>query len=102
MSDQIYVATRKGLFTVERSGSKWEISRADFIGENATICLHDHRDDSQYVALAHGHFGVKLHRSFDRGKNWEECAVPVYPEFTEDDKQKQAAAGEIGASSFPA
>lgn len=96
MSDRIYAATRKGLFTIERGSSGWQISNRRFIGENATMCLHDPRDGMLYAALDHGHFGTKLHRSVD-GEQWEECAVPTYPEFTDEDRQKQADAGEVGA-----
>lgn len=97
MSDRFYAATHKGLFTVERSASGWAVTQVSFLGENATMLLHDPRDGMLYVALALGHFGVKLHRSSDGGKNWEECTVPVYPEFTDEDQQKQADAGEVGA-----
>jgi hypothetical protein len=81
MSDQILVATRKGLFTVERAGgdaSAWRIGAADFLGDNVTIALTDKRDGTRYAALDHGHFGVKLHRARDGG-GWEECAAPTYP-----------------------
>ncbi len=97
MSDRLYAATHKGFFTVDRAASGWRISRVDFLGQNANMLLHDPRDGSLYVALDHGHFGVKLHRSLDGGQTWEECPVPVYPEFTEEDKRKQAEAGEVGA-----
>ena len=32
MSDRILVATRKGLFNVERNGSAWRIGNVDFLG----------------------------------------------------------------------
>ncbi|MCH7700900.1 MAG: exo-alpha-sialidase [Planctomycetes bacterium] len=87
MSDRIYVSTRKGLFTVEPAkggGSHgWEITHACFEGDNVTLVLPDHGDGTLYAALDHGHFGVKLHRSPDDGRSWEECAVPVYPELKE-------------------
>ena len=38
MSDKIYVATRKGLFTVERSSAgKWAIAGSAFIGDPVTM-----------------------------------------------------------------
>ncbi len=97
MSDRLYAATRKGFFTLDRSAAGWGISRVDFLGENASMLLHDPRDGWLYVALNHEQFGVKLHRSSDGGENWEECAAPVYPEFTDEDKKKQTEAGEMGA-----
>jgi hypothetical protein len=77
MSDRILVSTRKGLFTLERSRAKWKITRADFIGDNVTLALHDARSGHTYAALNHGHFGVKLHRS--KGDGYEEIAAPAYP-----------------------
>lgn len=83
MSDRVLVATRKGLFTVDRvtgSGeSRWEVAQAAFLGDNVTYVLPDRRDGAVYASLNHGHFGVKVHRSRDGGETWEECAVPVYP-----------------------
>lgn len=97
MSNRIHAATRKGLFTIDRSETGWSISRVDFLGVNATMVLRDPRDGWLYVALDHGHFGTKLHRSSDDGQTWEEAAVPVFPEYTDEDRQKQAEAGEWGA-----
>lgn len=77
MGDVLMVSTRKGLFTVERRGLNWQIDRVDFLGDNVSISLADPRDGCRYAALDHGHFGVKLHRSY--GGAWEEIAVPVYP-----------------------
>ena len=80
MSNRFHVATRKGLFTVERGGSRWSITRSNFLGDNCTLLLHDGRDGSLLAALDHGHFGVKMHRSTDGGQAWTEVAAPKYPE----------------------
>jgi ligand-binding sensor domain-containing protein len=77
MSDRLLVSTRKGLFTVTRQAAGWEITGADFLGDNVTLALADARDGRRYAALDHGHFGVKLHRS--AGNGWEEIATPAYP-----------------------
>lgn len=82
MSSRLLAATRKGLFTLERSGTgsvPWKITRAAFLGDNVGMVLPDRRDGYVYVAIGHGHFGCKMHRSPDGGATWEECAVPVYP-----------------------
>jgi photosystem II stability/assembly factor-like uncharacterized protein len=80
MTDRAFVATRKGVFTIARnSAGKWSIASADFLGANASIVSHDPRDGAIYVALAHGHFGAKLHRSDDNGQTWTEIATPEYP-----------------------
>jgi hypothetical protein len=78
MSDTILVSTRKGLFTVKREAGGWRVKDVDFLADNVTLALHDPRDGTDYAALNHGHFGVKLHRK-DKGGNWQEIAAPAYP-----------------------
>ena len=84
MSESLLVATRKGLFILDRgrsrSGSNWRIARTAFIGDNVVLAAADPRDKTLYAALSLGHFGGKMHRSADRGATWEEIAVPEYPE----------------------
>lgn len=78
MSDRMMVATRKGLFEVQRNGGGWKVEEAAFLGDNVTLTLHDARDGTDYAALNHGHFGVKLHRR-GRGGQWQEIPAPTYP-----------------------
>ena len=80
MSNRCHISTRKGLFTLERGASGWEIARASFVGDNCTLAMHDARNSALVAALNHGHFGVKLHRSTDGGTTWSEIATPKYPE----------------------
>ncbi len=75
----LLVSTRKGLFVVEGVGKEARITRATFLGDNVPLTLVDRRDGSWYAVLDHGHFGVKLHRSEDRGETWTEIAIPTYP-----------------------
>lgn len=82
MDDRLRVATRKGLFTVEKHDGKWRVARVDFLGDNVTLTLTDPRDGAVYAALDHGHFGVKLHRANGDG-TWSEIATPTYPEKPE-------------------
>ena len=79
MSNEIHVATRKGLFTLERGPKSWAITRTDFIGDNVSTVLVDPRDGAHYAALEHGHFGCKLHRRAGAGQPWQEIGVPAYP-----------------------
>ncbi|HEV8598966.1 MAG TPA: hypothetical protein VGQ69_06370 [Gemmatimonadales bacterium] len=81
MSDELLVATRKGLFSVKPGrASAWELESAGFLGSNVSLVLRDPRDQSRYAALNHGHFGVKLHRSDDAGSSWQEVATPAFPQ----------------------
>jgi len=83
MATRCYVATRKGLFTIDRGPSKWAVSHAAFVGDNVTLVMNDPRNGDLFAALNHGHFGIKLHRSRDGGETWPEIAVPAYPPMPE-------------------
>ena len=83
MSERLYVATRKGLFTVVRQGGRWSLQAPSFLGDPVTAVLPDARDGTLYATLNLGHFGVKMRRSTDAGKTWEEHATPTYPEQPE-------------------
>ncbi|MEX0732248.1 MAG: hypothetical protein WED00_06500 [Aquisalimonadaceae bacterium] len=78
MNSQLLVATRKGLFTLERNAG-WQITRTHFLGDPVSVVLPDRRTGTVFAALNLGHFGVKLHRSRDGGVRWEEIATPAYP-----------------------
>lgn len=83
-AQHIHLATRKGVFTLERASRDWSIANTAFLGDNCTMLLDDPRDRTMYAALGHGHFGVKLHRSRDGGRSWDEIASPQYPEMPKD------------------
>lgn len=79
MSDRAFVATRKGLFEMQRDRSGWRISHVSFLGDPVSMMLTDPRDRTLYAALNLGHFGVKLHRSENGGRDWLELEPPSYP-----------------------
>jgi hypothetical protein len=80
MTDRLLVGSRKGLFELARGPRGWDIVRTSFLGEPVSMLLPDRRDGSLYAALALGHFGVKLHRSTDEGRSWQELPAPAFPE----------------------
>lgn len=83
---QMLVGTRKGLFRFRDGPKGWSRSTEPaFLAEPVTSVLHDARDGAIYVALQHGHFGCKLHRSDDDGATWSELPVPAYPASDEPD-----------------
>lgn len=86
MSDTLQVASRKGLFTLERSGG-WHVARVDFLGDNCSAVLSDTGSGAVYAALDHGHFGTKLHRAPEPGAAFEEITPPRYPEKAEDEEE---------------
>jgi photosystem II stability/assembly factor-like uncharacterized protein len=79
MDDRILAATRKGLIALERGHDGWSVAATDFPGVAVTAMLRDPRDGGLYVALKHGHFGAKLHRSDDGGRSWTELPAPAFP-----------------------
>lgn len=76
---RLWVASRKGLFPVHRTDTGWRLGEASFLGDPVTMVLPDPRDGAVYAALRLGHFGVKLLRSLDGGRAWEDMASPAYP-----------------------
>src|SRR5260221_8240560 len=81
---KLCVGTPKGLFTIDATG--WKIGKPHFLGDPVSAVLADGK--SLYAALNLGHFGVKVHRSDNRGDTWTEVAAPAYPSKPEgtDDK----------------
>ena len=84
-SDNAWVATRKGLFELQRrAGGGWEIGRTSFLGEPVSMLLPPPPGGGRlFAALNLGHFGTKLQGSDDGGATWTELAVPAYPEQPE-------------------
>lgn len=91
--DTLHVATRKGLFVLERGAGGWDVAHVAFLGEPVTMVLDDPRDGTLYAALNLGHFGVKLHRSDDRGRSWTEVAAPAFPQDLPPEPGKDGAPG---------
>lgn len=86
-NDRAWVATRKGLLELRRSGRAWRIAHTSFLGEPVTMVLPPQPGQPMLAALNLGHFGVKVHGSADEGRTWSEVAAPTYPE------QPEGAAG---------
>ena len=95
MPQPLHVATRKGLFVFERGAKGYASPSVHFLGDPVSMSFADPRDGSWYAALALGHFGVKLRRSDDHGRTWNDVGVPVYPEqpadLPESEREKPGA-----------
>ena len=83
MAPSLMVSTRKGLFDVAKGNRGWAVRGSHFLGDNVTLTLHDRRDGTDYAALNHGHFGIKLHRRDKGRKSWKEIVTPAYPKKPE-------------------
>jgi hypothetical protein len=84
MSSRAWVATRKGLFELQRGkGGAWQVARVSFLGEPVTAVLPPATQGPDagrmLAALNLGHWGVKMHASDDAGQTWTEVATPAYP-----------------------
>jgi hypothetical protein len=84
MKTTLLLGTRKGLiaFQIKRNG-KCEVESLSFEGAPVSIAYADDQAGVWWAALDYGHWGVKLHRSSNRGKSWEEVPAPAYPEGAE-------------------
>jgi len=78
------VATRKGLFAVDKVRGTWTVAMLAFVAEPVTAVLADPRSGMLHAALNLGHFGVKMHRSADGGASWQEMAAPALPDGASD------------------
>ncbi|MEQ8193113.1 MAG: sialidase family protein [Rhodospirillales bacterium] len=93
--ERLYAATRKGLLTFEHSAGAWKQTGQSFLGDPVTAVLPDKRDGALYAALNLGHFGIKLHRSDDRGKTWQELTPPAFPATSNGDESSDAKAPSV-------
>lgn len=80
---RLLISTSKGLIIYKRSKHRWQYHQNAFIGLPVSMVLVDPRDNSWWAALAHKHWGQKLHVSRDEGNTWEEVAAPAYPKGLE-------------------
>lgn len=76
---KILLGTAKGLVILEKQ-QKWTIVKVDFLGFPISFVYVDERTNTWWIALAHRHWGPKLHRSVDQGETWEIVDLPQYPE----------------------
>lgn len=73
------LATRKGVIILKKTPSGWDIERTHFDGVRATYVAIDKKDKAIWVGLNHGHWGPKLHVSYNHGKSFEEVSIPQFP-----------------------
>src|SRR3546814_12788882 len=64
MAEELFVATRKGLFLVE-GGGRQAPRNLGFLGDPVSAFLADRPHGTLYAALNLGPFGVTLHRTED-------------------------------------
>jgi len=77
-----WIATRKGLFRIERRRAGWHVSEPRFLGAAVDCIDRDPRDGRVWAGLHHGHWGPKLHVSADGGATFRERTCPAFPPGT--------------------
>jgi hypothetical protein len=60
-------------------GADWAVTAHHFAGDPVTQAMTDPRNGHWYAALRLGHFGAKLRKSTDQGRNWFDVATPAFP-----------------------
>lgn len=83
MQSTLLLGTRKGFIAYRFANNQWRVENVSFEGAPVSIAYADPRTGTWWSCLDYGHWGVKLHRSGDRGKTWEEVTPPAYPEGEE-------------------
>ncbi len=81
--NNLLLGTRKGLIIYKRESASWKHDSTHFLGIPVSLSFIDERTDTWWACLDHGHWGVKLHRSVNQGKDWEEIEAPKIPEGEE-------------------
>lgn len=79
----LLLGTRKGLIVFRKDNSGWKLTDTHFPGAPVSMVHSDKTSGIWWACLDHGHWGVKLHRSADEGKTWEELQAPAYPKGAE-------------------
>lgn len=81
--NNLLLGTRKGLVIYKNGTGTWKHSSTQFLGIPVSLTFVDERTNTWWACLDHGHWGVKLHRSTNQGKDWEEIEAPKIPEGEE-------------------
>lgn len=81
-SHTLLVGSSKGLIIYQRSPQGWQFERDVFRGLPISALYVDPYTQHWWVAIAHRHWGSKLHKSEDQGNTWQEMASPRYPQGT--------------------
>ncbi len=79
MADTLWIATRKGAFTLRPDARRrsWKLAGPQFLGHVIHHIVQDPREPKVLLMAAKtGHLGPTVFRSTDRGRKWQEAAQP--------------------------
>lgn len=77
--EKILIGTSKGLVVFGRAANHWSIQATHFLGFPVSVVFVDKRTQTWWAGVTHRHWGQKLYRSVDAGKQWEQVPTPRYP-----------------------
>lgn len=95
--NHLLLGTRKGLIVYENNSGNWQYASTHFLAAPVSLTYVDPRNNTWWACLDHGHWGVKLHRSEDQGKSWEEIEAPAFEEGMEIKEGKPASVNYLWA-----
>lgn len=75
----LLIGTTKGLVIYEKKIATWSVCAVHFEGLPVSMVFVDPRTCYWWAGLAHRHWGQKLYRSKDQGRDWEQVTTPQYP-----------------------
>ena len=75
------IATEKALLKYSFEGT-WKFESIYFDGMPVQVVYRSPYTTHWWVAVAHSHWGVKLHRSTNEGKTWQAITLPKLPNTT--------------------
>lgn len=78
------VGTRKGLLVLDKEAPGWRVKQISFEGVTASYAAYDPVNRCIWAGVHHGHWGPKVHVSFDGGVSFEERPTPKFPPGTDD------------------
>ena len=77
-SNRLILGTNKGLLLLEKHGKSWDLTCEAHRAVRVSHAMTDPRTGTMWACLDHGHWGVKLQRSKDKGASWEEVPAPKF------------------------
>jgi hypothetical protein len=80
---KLLVSTRKGLVIYTEKNGKWQYDCLHFHGIPICLSYYNPLNDTLWAFQDHGHWGIKMSRSKDFGKSWQEVPSPTFAEGAE-------------------
>jgi photosystem II stability/assembly factor-like uncharacterized protein len=80
---RLLVSSRKGLIVYIKQHDSFVFESLHFRGIPISLAYFDPVNQMLWAFQDHGHWGMKVQRSKDFGRHWDEVAAPVYPDGEE-------------------